>query len=111
MCSSPWPGDCKIILHSCRDNTLEDFRDGRSERIRVGKNPAFGPAQRYQITADTSPTTPRALEQITSHLAALAAGSLSLSPWAPPSGSQENEAGSVSEVLWKRFNKPHMVDS
>ena len=65
MHSSPWPGDCKLILPSCRDNTLEDFQDGCSERIRVGKNHAFGPPQRYQIPADTSPTTPRALEQIT----------------------------------------------
>lgn len=62
----PWPGDYKLILHSCRVDTRKDFQDGCSERIRVKRNHAFGPPQCYQITADTSPTTPRALAQITS---------------------------------------------
>lgn len=63
---SPRPGDYKLILHSCRDNTGKDFQVGCSERIRVKRNHAFGPPQRYQITADTSPATPRVLAQITS---------------------------------------------
>lgn len=63
---SPRPGDYKIILHSCRDNTWKDFQDGCNERIGVKRNNAFGPPQRYQITADASPTTLRALAQIPS---------------------------------------------
>lgn len=55
-CLSPWPGDNRD-----RDNTRKHFQGGCSERIRVKRNHAFGPPQRYQITADTSPTTPRAL--------------------------------------------------
>lgn len=63
---SPWPGESKLILNSDMDNEKKDFQGGCEERIRAKWNHAFGPPQRYQITADTSPTTPRALAPITS---------------------------------------------
>ena len=61
---SPWSGDYTLILHF--GNTGRDFGLGCSERIKLKRNHEFGPPQHYQITADTSPSTPGFLAQITS---------------------------------------------
>lgn len=62
---SPWPGDRRLILLQLQ-RAEEDFRGGCSERIRVKRSHAFGPPRCYQISADSLPAAPRALEHITS---------------------------------------------
>lgn len=64
MYVSPRPGDCKLILLQLQW-AEEDFRGRCSERIRVKRSRAFGPLC-YQISADSLPAAPGALEHITS---------------------------------------------